>query len=117
MSDDVSADAPQGKRDEENAILQALFASDIQSATETDHLPQFYVNSFTITLGTGDVLIVMKRNGRPIGSMQVSYTVAKSLAEALSGLITSLEERTGNEIMTSKFIEKKLQEGENDAPK
>jgi hypothetical protein len=112
MSDDLSANLPKGKRDEENAILQAMFAADVQAATETDNLPQYYVNSFTVTLGTGDVLIVMKRNGRPLASMQVSYTVAKSLIEVLNGLIARLENRTGNTIMTSKFIEQKMQESE-----
>jgi len=93
-------------------MLEAMFAADVGRALEPNNLPQFYVNSFTVTLGIGDVLIVMKRNGVAVASMQVSYTVAKSLVEVIGSLIKVLEDRTGNSIMTSKFIEKMMQEGE-----
>ena len=113
MSDNLSENTPETDRDE-HAMLEAMFAVDVQNALESDSLTQFYVNSFTMNLGTGDVLIIMKRNGRPVASMQVSYTVAKSLAEGLGGLINMLEDHTGNTIMTSKFIEQKMKEAEED---
>jgi hypothetical protein len=97
---------PSDQAEQENA-----HAADIQRALQSPDLPQYYVNSFTVTVGTGDVLIVMKRNNQQIGMIQVSYTVAKSLGEVLSDVIAGLEKVTGHEIMTSKYIERKVQEG------
>ncbi len=113
MSNEKPADKP--NNEDENAILEAMFAADDPHSTVPDNLPQLYANSFTVHLGTGDMLIVMRRNGQQIGTLQVSYTVGKSLAEVISGLIKHLEERTGNEIMTSRFIEGKMKEGDGNA--
>lgn len=90
------------------------YTSDVLKALESDNLPQFYVNSFTMNLGTGDVLMVMRRNHEQVGAIQMSYTVAKSLVVALGELIERLERRTGHEIMTSKFILKKMLEDTDD---
>jgi hypothetical protein len=119
MSDNLSGPHPKttqvsAQEVSEDALLEELFAADIQNVLGSINLPQYYVNSFTVTLGTGDVLIVMKRNGKPVGSFQVSYTVAKSFVEVLNDLISQLEKRTGNTIMTSKFIEQSMQEGHKD---
>ncbi|MGE5446245.1 MAG: hypothetical protein ACM3SR_16890 [Ignavibacteriales bacterium] len=75
---------------------------------------------FVTSLGTGDVLIVLERNGRPIALLNTSYTTAKSLVEKLGGLITVLEQKTGNPIMTideitTKMGEKHKKEINNDA--
>jgi hypothetical protein len=110
MTDNNDARAPEQASFDAASTEEDSYLADIRRALETSDLPQFYANSFTVTLGTGDVLIVMKRNQKQIGMVQISYTVAKSLAEALGDLIKRLEERTGNTIMTSKFIEQKMQE-------
>jgi hypothetical protein len=60
-----------------------------------------YINSFAAGLSTGDVFVVMQRNGVDIGTLNMSYTVAKSLGDALNMLVSSLEKRSGRNIMTS----------------
>ena len=60
-----------------------------------------YINSFAAGLSSGDVFVVMQRNGLDIGVLNMSYTVAKSLGAALNQLILSLEKRSGRNIMTS----------------
>lgn len=60
-----------------------------------------YINSFAAGLSTGDIFVILQRNGMEIGTLNMSYTVAKSLGEALNKLIVSLEERSDRKIMTS----------------
>jgi hypothetical protein len=60
-----------------------------------------YINSFAAGLSTGDVFVVLQRNGSEIGTLNMSYTVAKSLGDALNLLILSLEKRSDRKIMTS----------------
>ena len=60
-----------------------------------------YINSFAAGLSTGDIFIVLQRNGLEIGTLNMSFTVAKSLGEALNQLISSLEKRSDRKIMTS----------------
>ncbi len=60
-----------------------------------------YFNGFVNAIGIGDVTIVLERNGKAVAVLNTSYTVAKTLAEKLGGLIKNLEEASGKEIMTT----------------
>jgi hypothetical protein len=60
-----------------------------------------YINGFSAGLSTGDIYVVLQRNGAEIGVLNMSYTVAKSLGDALNQLILSLEKRSERKIMTS----------------
>jgi hypothetical protein len=60
-----------------------------------------YINSFAAGLSTGDIFVVLQRNGIEIGVLNMSYTVAKSLGQGLNQLVASLEKRSGRNIMTS----------------
>ncbi len=82
----------------------------IQKALDNKEIPNIHFNGFVTSLGTGDVLIVLERNGRPIALLNTSYTTAKSLVEKLGGLITVLEQKTGNTIMTIDEITAKMGE-------
>jgi histidinol-phosphate/aromatic aminotransferase/cobyric acid decarboxylase-like protein len=59
-----------------------------------------YFNGFSMAIGTGDLVCTLLRNGAPVLTLNASYTVAKTLAEALTATIQKLEEKTGREIMT-----------------
>jgi hypothetical protein len=93
---------------------KAAYADEIQKALESTNLPEFYANNFVVNLGTGDVMLIMNRNNKQVAMVQMSYTVAKSLSEALAGLIKKLEDRTDSKIMTSKFIASRMLEETND---
>jgi hypothetical protein len=60
-----------------------------------------YINGFAAGINTGDIYVVLQRNGANVGVLNMSYTVAKSLGAALDEIIKSLERRSGREIMTS----------------
>lgn len=86
----------------------------IQTIIESDEIPKEYFNGFSLTIGSGDVILILMRNNKPIRTLQASYTVAKTLAQGLTSAMLALEEITGNEIMTTHFIEEKLKAGAND---
>ncbi|MGI8821217.1 MAG: hypothetical protein ACR2ID_10180 [Chthoniobacterales bacterium] len=59
-----------------------------------------YFNGFAIAVGMGDLVCTLLRNGSPVLTVNMSYTVAKSLGLALGEAVTRLQEMTGHEIMT-----------------
>ena len=58
-----------------------------------------YFNGFAIAVGAGDIVCTLVRNGTPVLTLNVSYTVAKTFAEGLADTIRMLEEKTGQTIM------------------
>ena len=81
----------------------------VSQLPDIEGLPEIYANGFNINMGTGDIEIILKRRDEPIAVLQMSYTIAKTLAQGLAILIGELEQRTGNEIMTTQFIKDKLE--------
>lgn len=99
MSDDTAA--PAAKRD---LRVEAQVGADA---------PQIYFNGFTTSIGMGDVLLELDRNGKSVVVLNMSYTLAKTLAQSLSQLLATLEEKTGNSIMTTAEIAESMMKDEN----
>jgi hypothetical protein len=93
------------------SISQAANESEILELIEAGHIPEIYFNGFSISLGTGDILLVLNRNNKPVAALQASYTLAKTLAKSLTEIIEELERRTGNDIMTTHHVARRLLEG------
>ena len=83
------------------------YNAEITTALEAN-IPHIYSNGFSIILGTGDVIILLKEVGINVATLNLSYTVAKTLSEKLGGVIKILENKTGNTIMTTEDIEKSI---------
>lgn len=83
---------------------------EISDALNNKDLPNIYFNGFIQSIGTGDIAIVIKRNNNPVALLNTSYTVAKTFAQKLNDLISRLEFKTSNTIMTTEDISKKLLE-------
>ncbi|MGH8468850.1 MAG: hypothetical protein ACREVY_07705 [Gammaproteobacteria bacterium] len=79
----------------------------INAAIQSD-IPKINFNGIITLLGTGDVLVVLERNGQPVAVLNASYTVAKTLSVLLGNTIAKLEERSGHPIMTTNEIEEFL---------
>lgn len=80
----------------------------IEGALQKPDIPALYFNGFSNVLGTGDVLIVLTRNGAPLAVLNASYTVAKTFAMKLQDIIANLENATGNTVMTVDEVEQKI---------
>ncbi len=83
----------------------------LKEGLEIPDLQNIYANGFITAIGNGDVVILLKNNDKPIASLNLSYTVAKSLCQILGTAISSLEQKTGNVIMTTHDVTKAMQEG------
>ena len=75
-------------------------------------VPKLYFNGFVCAFGPGDLFIILERNGKPEGVLNMSFSVAKTLSSKLADLVRSLEVKTGNTIMTTEDVQKRLQKKE-----
>jgi hypothetical protein len=79
--------------------------------------PLLYMNSFKAGITTTDVFVVLQHNGADVAVLNISYTLAKSLKEALQEIIERLERQTGQSIMTATTVAKAMrQPPENKSP-
>lgn len=82
--------------------------TEIRKAMEDKELPSIYFNGFSITIGTGDVVLILKRNDRPVAILNTSHTVGKTVATKLGSIVAMFEQKMGNTIMTTDEIQAKL---------
>lgn len=73
-------------------------------------IPHLGANGFAVGMGTGDIVISLEQNGVPVATVNCSFTVTKTLAMLLGNVIADLERMSGRTIMTTKEIEKMIQE-------
>ncbi|MCG8026415.1 MAG: hypothetical protein N0E59_08890 [Candidatus Thiodiazotropha taylori] len=71
-------------------------------------VPQIYFNGFTNAMGIGDLISVVQRNGKPVAIINMSYTIAKTYAEALNSMIADMEAKANQEIMTTHDVVNKV---------
>jgi hypothetical protein len=82
----------------------------VSSNRPTIVIPSIYFNGFAVELGPGDVTILLKHNDAPVGRLSSSYTVTKSLREALENVIGHLEQQCSTKIMSIDEVSKNLLE-------
>jgi hypothetical protein len=85
-------------------------AGKVKNALLSGQVPTIYANGFVVFLSISDVGLVLQANGREVCVLNMSYTMAKSIVEKLGASIRDFEEKTGNNIMTSEFIQQKMQQ-------
>jgi hypothetical protein len=74
-------------------------------------IPQLHANGFVNTLSAaGDIMTVFERAGVPVATLTMSYSIAKTLATSLLAVVTLLEERTRQAVLTTHELEKLLTE-------
>jgi hypothetical protein len=76
-----------------------------------------YFNGFSLAVGAGDVAITLLRQSKPLRTLHASYTVAKTLADALSNSIKNLEATTNHTIMTIQEVNSALEKRNDQKPK
>lgn len=90
--------------------IDTAVTNELDKAIANPDVPKIYANGFVNAIGTGDVAILFKNGNSPAAVVNLSYTVAKSLAAKIGYLIAQLEEGTGNTIMISDEINKAMLE-------
>lgn len=84
--------------------LEQSLQDQLEVLAKSPDLQRIYFNGFINVLGNGDITVYLKQNNQPVAQLNMSYTVAKTLSRKLGELVAVLEERTGNEIMTTDDI-------------
>lgn len=92
---------------------QQTIEEQIKNALEDKETPTIYFNGFITSVGVGDVMVILNRADKPVAILNMSYTLAKTLAEKLGGCIAAIEQESGNTIMTTDDI-KQMFERDND---
>jgi len=95
MSDEKPASIEQEQQDR---IARAIDAG----------VPQIYFNGFLNTISIGDVLTILERNGKPVVVLNMSYTIAKTLAVSLGQIISQFESGVERNMLTTHDVEKAL---------
>jgi hypothetical protein len=94
--------------------------SDEKPSKEQDHqerlargmdadVPQIYFNAFVSTMSSGDVLTILERNGKPVVVLNMSYTVAKTLAISLGQIISQFESAVERNMLTTHEVQTALE--------
>jgi hypothetical protein len=74
-------------------------------ALNDSSLPRIYANGFAAGLGNADLMVVFQLAGKPVAILNVSYTLAKTLAQKLGGLVTQFESAIGQELVTTDKVD------------
>lgn len=82
---------------------------DIMSAISSDDIPKIYANGFANFQGNADMGIIFQCNGKPTSVVNLSFTLAKTLAEKINQMVLDFEETTNTEILTTLVIDEKTQ--------
>lgn len=80
----------------------------VKEALGDKELPRIYFNGFSITISAGDVLIILKRNDRPIAILNTSHILAKTVATKMGNVVALFEQKTGSTIMTTDDVQESL---------
>lgn len=83
----------------------------INFAVNTPDIPHLYANGFINAMGNGDTVLILQQNGKPIATLNLSFTLTKTLAQKLEQIIGKLEKDTKNIIMTTDDIGEALAKG------
>ncbi|WP_420265310.1 hypothetical protein [Candidatus Magnetominusculus dajiuhuensis] len=75
-----------------------------KKASESKDIPKIYFNGATLFLNPGDSSMLLSVNESPVAVINMSFTVAKSVAALLGSMIADVEEKTGNKIMLTEDI-------------
>ena len=84
---------------------------EIEAAISDVDMLSLYVNGFSVTVGSGDVMFVLKRNGQSVAVLNMSYTLAKTLATKVGGVIANLESKAKTVMLTTDDVDTSLREG------
>lgn len=80
-----------------------------ENAFQDPEIPHIYANGFINAHGNGDVVILLQQNSKPAAVLNLSFTMAKSLALKLGETIKNIEDASGTIIMTTDDIARALE--------
>lgn len=86
----------------------------IIKALTSDEIQKIYSNGFAVAHSNSDVSIILQQHATPVGVVNMSFTLAKSLAQRLSEMINDIENRTGTPVLSTFEIDAASEEKRTD---
>lgn len=86
-------------------------AEKYKQAIVDPNIPHLYFNGFANAQGNSDITVLLQLNLVPVGTLSLSYTMAKTLSQKLGEIVSELEKASGNTIMTTDDVTKSLAKG------
>lgn len=80
----------------------------LQAALEDESVPRFYFNGFTATVGSADIVIMLKHHEKPILLLSTSHVMGKTLLEKLGVLIAGFEDAVEQTIMSTDEVNERI---------
>ncbi len=84
----------------------------IGGALNDPTLPRRYTNGFHVGQSASDVFLVHLLGGQPTEVQYMSFNTAKTLLLHLQELITNIEKRTSQEILSQEQVHKLMESGD-----
>lgn len=94
---------------------QKLTANQRIERAKAANVPRIYLNGFQVGLTSADVIIAGESNSEPAVMINMSFTLAKTLAKALTNTIATMEEKVDRSMLTTHEFEalmKDLKDGD-----
>lgn len=81
-------------------------ASDVvQTALSDQTVQRVYANGFALGLTNADITVVLQQNAQPIAVLNLSFTLAKTLAQRLGRVVSEFEEKLSTTLVTTDKID------------
>lgn len=80
----------------------------LETARRDPSIPRIYANGFTVGLTNADVSIVLQLSGQPVALLNISYTLAKTLAQKVGGVVSAFEEAIDEHLVTTDEVSEAL---------
>lgn len=84
--------------------IQELLKAAIEGSEGVPAVPAIYANGFVLGLGNADIVLLLQRNGKSVATLNLSFTLAKTLSKQLAKSIADLEKLSGQPILTTEDI-------------
>ena len=91
---------------------QLLIEAQIQAAQDKfravlnePSVPKIYVNAFLSGYNNTDFIVMLECNGKSEAILNLSYSLAKSLAQNILNSVAEIEKQTGRDILTIDAME------------
>lgn len=83
-------------------------AEQLQNIVKTafEEAPTYYANGFINGLGMADAYIVLQTNDRSVAVVNMSLSMAKTIANNLLVMVQSFEQQTGQKVLTLDELQK-----------
>jgi len=71
--------------------------------------PSYYASGFGVEVSGADVCVTLAQNNKQICTVNLSFTSAKALGNALSGLIKELDEKSRTKVPSVEEVAQAMQ--------